>query len=252
MMQLWLNRRRIDSIPLLRRYTAELDDQARETVCAELLGKYRSGLLAGWLARQSEARPASALRAALLGAAGENVRPCRLMEDTALPPEEAYPILAWLCGVDTERFTQAVEDMAVSLREQERVRRQVEEQAWYQNSHQWQELFREMDWNSVACETEGLARLMDRHRKGAPSRSGQQTLYLCNTGRCIVIRDLDTCTHLRLVGCGGPIVRFDSRNRGRTLNMEERDLLFEHFCLIAQGVALTHTQLRLIDVEVKE
>lgn len=63
MTQLWLNGRRMDSIPLLRRFmSACQDEETLLRILGELVRKYQAGRLAGWLIRQSEAQPAACAR----------------------------------------------------------------------------------------------------------------------------------------------------------------------------------------------
>lgn len=75
MTQLWLNGRRMDSIPLLRRFmSACQDEETLLRILGELMRKYQAGRLAGWLIRQSEAQPQPAL--ALPAERRKDANPC--------------------------------------------------------------------------------------------------------------------------------------------------------------------------------
>lgn len=96
MTQLWLNGRRMDSIPLLRRFmSACQDEETLLRILGELVRKYQAGRLAGWLIRQSEAQPQPALALRLNE---EKTQIPLLLSEPQIPVEEILPALAELCA----------------------------------------------------------------------------------------------------------------------------------------------------------
>ena len=249
MTQLWLDGRRMDSIPLLRRFYEDCTEEVRRNVLRELVRKYRSGLLSRWLTHQHEARPQSKLAAALGGGKKSELEKLLQTEKTA---EEVLSALAELCvqaegaRQDCLALLQEImeDDTAEDSEQLAKKRMLIENQAWYSGL---KPLFAHVDWNHVAVDTASFHAILLRMEEEAPA--GQTTVYLCGTGSVYSIQHPLRMKKLRLVGCGDPVVRFSSLNRLKKLNMEQNELVFERFVLKTQGMELVQTDGRLIEIK---
>lgn len=253
MTYLWLNGTRIDSIPLLRSYLKNCDKTDRASACFELLKKYKAGALAGWIARQVEAQPSSELLKAKNMTSG--VQPSRIHEllDTPLKgTQDALPILAELCMIelcDMEKMLDGVLDETEDLGHE--IFDLIKMQHWYKESKQIQELLNDVDQEFIITDMNGFNMLADRYRFSEKNNTRQYTVYLCNTGSHFQLSNPNRYWNLRIVGCGKPVIRFGSQNRGQKLDMELHDLFFQDVTLQLQGMILSGNEGRLPGVDLR-
>lgn len=249
MTQLWLNGRRMDSIPLLRRFmSACQDEETLLRILGELMRKYQAGRLAGWLIRQSEAQPQPALALRLNE---EKTQIPLLLSEPQIPVEEILPALAELCAPEKalrEKYLtllnrildEALLDTLPGKAEKQQL---IQNQAWYPSLSK---LFEHIDWDYVAADTEGLLAILQRVQQ--EPHSGQTAVYLCDTGKNYRIDQPLQLRRLRLIGCGRPKVYIASHNRNRKLDLVAQDLHVEGLILYRNGLILEGTE-RLKDIE---
>lgn len=253
MTYLWLNGNRMDSIPLLRSYLQNCDEASRTSACAELLKKYKAGVLAGWIARQAEAQPVSQLMRGLNQAGG--TPPSRipeLMDAPVKDTQSVLPILAELCMIDLLDMEEMLESVSEELEESnDETFALIQKQSWYQASKQMQELLRDVNREFVITDISTFHTLADRYDFADKNRTKQHTVYLCNTGKPFQLSNPNRYWNLRFVGCGNPMMRFGSHNRGQELDLELHDMMFQDLVLHLQGVRLSGTEGRLPGVEMR-
>ena len=237
---LWLKGRRVDSVPLLRAYLRSLDGAELREACSALLKKYREGVLAKWFARQKESRkPDSALEAKGQGKENQNAELYLLSECSPEDLEGALPLLARLCDVEEDFLRELAEIALPQMGSVDpNVLQRIQQQPWYQEDEQVRQLLANVNLEFVVDSPEALARLAKRYCVG--DNTGQQTtIYLCSTGKSdVVLADPTRYWGLRLVGCGGPAVRFGAQCRGKTLDLQTHGLIFENLTLNPQGMKL--------------
>lgn len=237
---LWLKGRRVDSVPLLRAYLRSLDGAELREACSALLKKYREGVLTKWFARQKESRkPDSALEAKGQGKENQNAKLYLLADRSPEDLDGALPLLARLCDVEEDFLRELAEIALPQMGSVDpHVLQRVQQQSWYQEDEQVRQLLANVNLEFVVDGPEALARLAQRYCDGGNSRQ-QTTVYLCNTGKPVVaLADPTRYRGLRLVGCGDPIVRFGAQCRGKTLDLQTQDLIFENLTLNPHGMRL--------------
>ncbi len=253
MTYLWLNGNRMDSIPLLRIYLKNCDEAARRSACSELLKKYKAGALVGWIARQEEAQPLSELLKANNRATG--IQPSRiheLMDNPPIDTQTVLPILAELCMIDLCDMQKLLDSM---LDEPDEIESSIDElvkaQRWYKESKQMQELLSDVDREFVITDLTCFNMLAERYHFSDKNRVKQYSIYLCNTGNIFQLSNPCRYWNLRIVGCGTPIIRFGSQNRGQKLDMELQNIIFQDIILQLQGMILTGSEGRLPGVDLR-
>lgn len=251
MTQLWLDGRRMDSIPLLRRFMDECQEEQRSRrLLSELIKRYQSGSLSAWMTRQNEARPMSQLAQKGLGV---ETQLHILTQTPPKPVREVLPVLADLCAQEKEkqreylaRLEEIVEDELLDPRQLNKEKQElIEKQAWYSGQHS---LFAHIDWNNVAIDSMSFSSILQRIKRESPKP--QTTIYLCNIGNIYMLHHPLEMQNVRLVGCGNPTVHVDSVNRQKELNMTKQELVFENFVLYRQGMILSGTTNRMNGIKV--
>lgn len=250
---LWLNGTRMDSIPLLRSYLKKWDKTVRASACSELLKKYKAGALAGWIARQPEAQPSSQLLEAKNKTSG--IQPSRIHELLDAPlkgTQDVLPILAELCMIELSDMEKILDSVLDETEDSDyEIFDLIKRQDWYKESKEMQELLNDVDREFVITDMDGFNMLAARYRFTEENNTKQYTIYLCNTGSHFQLINPNRYWNLRIVGCGKPVIRFASQNRGEELDMKLHDLFFQDVILQLQGMILCGNEGRLPSVDLR-
>ena len=248
MMQLWLDFRRIDSIPQLREAFASQDAEGRRALFGQLLRKHTAGLFLPWLARCAEARiRQGAFESGKDAVAGAlNLESARLGLEKAYgstPAAEVRGALAEICGIDPSEIPEESLPQTVNTVKSaanggnESLVALLERQPWYRADSRLRDFIGTLPNDRIAIDTDSLKKILNRLAKRGDDAMADIYL-LAVEGRDIFLRSVDKLHHVRLVGYGEPkpVLRFNSTDYGKTLDMVAADVKFEGLAVDLQGV----------------
>lgn len=259
MMQLWLDGRRIDSIPQLRRAFASQDAEGRRSLFGQLLRKHAAGIFLPWLARCPEARIRQGSREsgrdAVFGALNLESARLRLEKSgTATPPDEVRDAIAKICGIDPAEMP--AEDPSPSANAgrtaggggKEALATLLERQQWYHDDSRLRDFILTLPPDRIVTDTDSLKKILTRLARRNDTQMADIYL-LAVEGQNIFLRNVDKLRHVRLVGYGRPIFRFSSTDYGKTLDMDAADVKFEGLVIDRQDVRVVNRGNRCIAVD---
>ncbi len=253
MIQLWLDFRRIDSIPQLREAFASRDAEGRRTLFGQLLRRHADGLFLPWLARCSEARIRQGSwesgRDAVAGELNLGSARLRLVNANAdTSSDEVRGALAEICGIDP---AEVPTDVSASLPAATRsgagnanrgvdgvLAALLERQPWYRNDPRLRDFIGTLPLDRIATDTDSLKKILARLAKRDDSQMAD--IYLLAVGGDVFLRSVDKLRHVRLVGYGKPVLRFNSADYDKTLDMETADVKFENLVIDRQSVRIAN------------
>ena len=250
MIQLWLDGKRIDSIPMLRETFLSRDEEGKITLCSELLEKTANGFFILWLENCLETRVrGNGLERQQDAAIGilllEQYRETLLKEaEPASLSAAAKEAVARICDIDVNIVEKSSVKTESWISRQELLK-MLEKKDWYQKDARIKRTLENISDARLAINTSSLNRIINntvrRHQRYFTD------LYLLNIDDVFTIRDLDGLYNIRLVGFGNPIVHFSPLLRGEKIDMTKRNIKFEGFQLMPNGVELQNTENRLAE-----
>ena len=257
MMQLWLDGRRIDSVPQLREAFAACGADGRCALFRQLLRKHSDGLFLPWLARCPEARvrQGSLERGADAVAGALNLESARLRLEKAVKDtteEEISAALAEICGVNaaavsagdsmpqskSSKAANAIAGLSALLKSQK----------WYRDNATLQHDIGNLNPDRIVIDSDSLKRTLSRVAK-SNDRKVTDIYLLAIEGKTICLRNIGKLRNVRLVGIGNPCLHFDAIEAGKTLDMEASNVKFDGLRINTHGVGITCHSGRCVSVE---
>lgn len=226
MQQLWLNHKRIDSITQLRTLfaAARETDEFSDTLCLRLLEYARSGVLAAWLARQSESTGVGLdPEAAKLASSIRTLQGC-VQEDAAL-----HQALSDLTGVPAACFAAEHVQKLQSSAQKEKSKKlaQLKQQQWWSQYEKTFALVKEHDWPLVALDSSQLQMALDVLRDDS---TVHRTLYICGTEQMRqkwFVLNLKNIENVTIVGIGNPRVQYDRFNEDERIPVKKKRIFLQ-------------------------